>query len=52
MIKGIGIDLVENERIEKIMRKWGQKFLQRVFSNEEIKYCGRHIQASIHYGAT
>ena len=51
MIQGIGIDLVENERIEKIIRKWGQKFLQRVFSDEEIKYCGRHIQASIHYGA-
>jgi phosphopantethiene--protein transferase domain len=51
MIQGIGIDLVENERIEKIIGKWGQKFLQRVFSEEEINYCGRHIQASIHYGA-
>jgi holo-[acyl-carrier protein] synthase len=51
MIQGIGIDLVENERIEKIITKWGEKFLERVFSEEEIKYCGRHIQASIHYGA-
>ena len=51
MIQGIGIDLVENERIEKIINKWGQKFLQRVFSDEEIKYCGRHIQSSLHYGA-
>jgi len=51
MIQGIGIDLVENERIEKIINKWGQKFLQRVFSENEINYCGRHIQASLHYGA-
>jgi len=51
MIQGIGIDLVENERIEKIINKWGHKFLQRVFSEGEINYCGRHIQASIHYGA-
>jgi holo-[acyl-carrier protein] synthase len=51
MIQGIGIDLVENERIEKIIGKWGQKFLQRVFSEGEINYCGRHIQASLHYGA-
>ena len=51
MIQGIGIDLVENDRIEKIIRKWGQKFLQRVFSEEEINYCGRHIQSAIHYGA-
>jgi holo-[acyl-carrier protein] synthase len=51
MIQGIGIDLVENERIEKIINKWGQKFLQRVFSEGEINYCGRHIQASLNYGA-
>jgi len=52
MIYGIGIDLVENDRMEKIIRKWGDKFLSRVFSEGEIKYCGRHAsQASIHYGA-
>jgi len=51
MIQGIGIDLVENERIEKIINKWGQRFLQRVFSENEINYCGRHILSSLHYGA-
>ena len=51
MIDGIGIDLVENERIEKIINKWGDKFLHRVFSDKEIKYCARHAQAPIHYGA-
>jgi holo-[acyl-carrier protein] synthase len=51
MIYGIGIDLVENNRLEKIIEKWGSKFLQRVFSDGEIQYCGKHIQSSIHYGA-
>ena len=51
MICGIGIDLVENSRLEKIIEKWGSKFLQRVFSDEEIQYCGKHVQSSIHYGA-
>jgi holo-[acyl-carrier protein] synthase len=51
MICGIGIDLVENGRLEKIIEKWGIKFLNRVFSAGEIKYCGKHIQSSIHYGA-
>lgn len=52
MIYGIGVDLVENDRMEKIILKWGDKFLSRVFSEGEIKYCGRHAsQASIHYGA-
>ncbi|MRR16896.1 MAG: holo-[acyl-carrier-protein] synthase [Deltaproteobacteria bacterium] len=52
MIYGIGVDLVENDRMEKIIRKWGDKFLSRVFSAGEIKYCGRHAsQACLHYGA-
>ena len=51
MICGIGIDLVENGRLEKIIEKWGIKFLNRVFSSGEIQYCGKHIQSSIHYGA-
>jgi holo-[acyl-carrier protein] synthase len=51
MIYGIGMDLVENDRIEKIIQKWGEKFLCRVFSDREIEYCARHAQAHIHYGA-
>ncbi|GAB6267973.1 MAG: holo-[acyl-carrier-protein] synthase [Smithella sp.] len=51
MICGIGIDLVENGRLEKIIEKWGVKFLKRVFSAGEILYCGKHVQSSIHYGA-
>ena len=51
MIYGTGIDLVENHRIEKIIQKWGEKFLSRVFTDREIAYCSRHAHASIHYGA-
>ena len=51
MICGIGIDLVENDRLAAIIAKWGSKFLQRVFSEEEIKYCEKHVQAEINYGA-
>lgn len=51
MIYGIGIDLVENDRLERIINKWGSKFLKRVYAPGEIKYCGKHVQSSIHYGA-
>jgi holo-[acyl-carrier protein] synthase len=51
MICGIGIDLVENDRLARIIAKWGSKFLQRIFSDEEINYCEKHAQASINYGA-
>ncbi len=51
MIYGIGIDLVDNDRLARIIAKWGSKFLQRVFSEGEINYCEKHAQASINYGA-
>lgn len=51
MVYGIGIDLVENARMEKIVRKWGAKFIDRIFSEKEIEYCGRHVHVSTHYGA-
>lgn len=51
MIFGVGIDLVENSRIEKIINKWDVKFLNRVFSTGEIQYCGGHVHSSTHYGA-
>ena len=35
---GVGrIDIVENKRIEKIINKYGQKFVTRIFSSLEIK---------------
>ncbi len=39
MIYGIGTDIVYIPKIEKIINKWGNKFLQRVFSEREINYC-------------
>ena len=50
MIYGVGIDLVENSRMEKIIKKWGQKFLHRIFSDGEIQYCEKYINSAIHYG--
>jgi holo-[acyl-carrier protein] synthase len=51
MIYGIGIDLVENIRMERIIKKWGPKFINRIFSIKEIQYCGKHVNSSTHYGA-
>ena len=35
-VEGIGVDIVENIRIKKLIRN--KKFIQRVFSDKEIKY--------------
>ncbi len=39
MIRGIGIDVVEVDRIERLYRKYGDKFLKKVYTEEEISYC-------------
>ena len=36
MIYGIGTDLINSERVEKLLNNFGEKFLFKVFSNEEI----------------
>ena len=51
MIHGIGIDLVEVSRIEKILKKWGDRFLQRVYSADEIEYCRNKAFPAIHFAA-
>lgn len=39
MINGIGIDIVEIERVKKLIRQYGNKFLERTFTKTEIQYC-------------
>ena len=39
LIVGCGIDLVKIERIEIIIKKWGDNFTSRVFTLLEREYC-------------
>ncbi len=39
MIKGIGVDIVEIDRIRKSLKEYGDKFLNKIFTLEEVKYC-------------
>jgi len=39
MIFGTGIDIVNIERIESMMARWGNLFLGRVFTEREIVWC-------------
>ena len=38
MIHGIGIDMVKVERMRKAVERWGERFLRRVFTDDEIAY--------------
>ena len=39
MIHGIGVDLVKVARIERVLERYGDRFLTRVFTEREIAYC-------------
>ena len=39
MIIGIGTDIIEVSRIKSSIEKYGKRFLDRIFTDIEIKYC-------------
>jgi holo-[acyl-carrier protein] synthase len=39
MIESVGIDIVEVYRIKTAIERWGDRFIQRVFTPWEINYC-------------
>ena len=39
MIYGIGIDLVNVQRFNRVIDRWGMRFLRRVFTMQEINFC-------------
>ncbi|MCK4857357.1 MAG: holo-ACP synthase [candidate division Zixibacteria bacterium] len=39
MIAGIGIDIIEIERIAKAYRRWGEVFLHKICTAAEARYC-------------
>jgi len=50
-IFGIGIDVVEIERIEESIEKFGDKFLDRLFTPEERSYCDSQKRPHVNYAA-
>jgi holo-[acyl-carrier protein] synthase len=41
----IGIDLIEIERVRKAISRWGDRFLLRVYTREELEHCGGKIDS-------
>ncbi len=52
MIFGIGVDIVETARMRRaIGSRWGQRFLEKVFTTEEIARCSAAPDAAQCYAA-
>ena len=51
MILGIGTDIIEVDRIQKAIERWGSGFLNHVFTGEEIQYAQKHKSPAQHFAA-
>ncbi|MBC8358101.1 MAG: holo-ACP synthase [Candidatus Aminicenantes bacterium] len=50
MVLGIGIDIIEVERVRKLVEK-NPRFLQRIFTTQEINYCQKKRNKHQHLAA-
>ncbi|PZR76242.1 MAG: holo-[acyl-carrier-protein] synthase [Chthoniobacterales bacterium] len=48
---GIGVDMIEVERIEHSLERFGARFIQRVFTEGEIAYCQSMKYPARHFAA-
>jgi holo-[acyl-carrier protein] synthase len=51
MLIGTGVDIMEVERIARSIQRFGDRFLHRIFTPEEIAYCRRKITAAESFAA-
>jgi holo-[acyl-carrier protein] synthase len=51
MILGTGIDIVDIERLRKILERQKDRFILRVFTSEEQRFCKMHRDPTPHFAA-
>ena len=48
----IGVDIIEINRVKKAVDRWGKRFLERVFTSEEIRlYAGKNQSLAARFAA-
>ena len=51
MIIGLGIDIIQNERIRDSLTRFGVRFLNRIYTEIEQTYCRGCADPAIHFAA-
>ena len=49
MIVGLGVDIAEVGRVETAIRRYGESFLNRIYTPAEVAYCERHKNKAERY---
>ena len=51
MILGLGVDIVEIDRMRKMLESKTERLIERVFTAEEARYALSHADPAIHFAA-
>jgi holo-[acyl-carrier protein] synthase len=51
MLIGTGVDLIEIERIAQSIERYGDRFLRRIYTDDEIAYCSRRRASAESFAA-
>ena len=48
----VGVDIIEIPRIQRAIARWGEHFLQRIYTPSEVSYCrGRVPELAVRFAA-
>ena len=50
-VRGVGVDLVKIPRMREVIARWDERFLRRVFTDQEIAYCRARRDPVPHFAA-
>jgi holo-[acyl-carrier protein] synthase len=46
----VGVDIIEIERVQGVLDRWGARFLRRVYTEAEVEYCrGRVPELAVRF---
>ena len=51
MVVGLGIDVIENERIAQSLERFPKRFVSRIYTEREKEYCQGCARPAIHFAA-
>jgi holo-[acyl-carrier protein] synthase len=51
VIAGIGVDIVEIDRMRRMLNVQGTRLIERIFTGEEARYALAHVEPALHFAA-
>ena len=51
MVVGIGIDVIQNERIAHSLERFPDRFVARIYTEQETAYCKGRLRPELHFAA-